>query len=90
MNKEEVVRNVASKAGTTQSVAEVVIKSFLNVIADTMASGDRVVLAGFGTFETKQRNAKTGRNPHTKEAIHIPARTLPSFKPAAALKNRVS
>lgn len=90
MNKEEVVRNVASKACTTQSTAEEVIKAFLDVVSDSMVSGNRVVLAGFGTFESKHRNARIGRNPHTGEAVHIPARTVPSFKPANALKDRFS
>lgn len=90
MNKDEVVRNVASKACTTQSTAEKVIKAFLDVVSDSMVSGDRVVLAGFGTFESKHRNARIGRNPHTGDAIQIPARTVPSFKPANALKDRFS
>ena len=55
-----------------------------------MVSGDKVQLSGFGTFESKQREARVGRNPRTKEAIEIPATRVPSFKPSQTLKDSIA
>jgi DNA-binding protein HU-beta len=62
----------------------------LDGIADQLADGNQVVLSGFGTFETRERAARTGRNPQTGESIDIAASTSAAFKPAAALKRRVA
>lgn len=90
MNKDEVIRNVSYKTGTTQSVAGNVISAFLDVITDSMISGDYVRIAGFGTFEAKDRKARVGRNPHNNEEVQIPARRMPVFTPASALKSKIS
>ena len=63
--------------------------STLSAIVDAMAKGDKVQLVGFGTFETKQRGERTGKNPRTGEAVKIPATTVPSFKPGKSLKEAV-
>lgn len=90
MNKDEVIRNVASKTGTTQSVAGRVITTFLDVITDSMVSGDCVRIAGFGTFETKHRKERVARNPYKNEELRIPAKRVPVFSPAPALKSKIS
>ena len=62
----------------------------IDVIAGTLADGDKVQLVGFGAFEVKSRAERTGRNPKTKEEIKIPASKVPVFKPGKALKDTVS
>ena len=76
MNKTELIAEVANKAGLSRT--EAVVK------------GDKVQLVGFGSFETKQREARTGRNPKTKETIEIPATRVPVFKAGKALKDAVA
>ena len=90
MNKPELVATVAEKAGMSKKDAELALNSTLSVIADAMANGDKVQLVGFGTFETKHRAARTGKNPQTGEALEIAATTVPTFKPGKALKDAVN
>lgn len=90
MNRTELIAAVAEKAGMTKKDAEQAVLSTLDAISAAMAAGDKVQLAGFGTFETKTREARTGRNPKTGEAIEIPAACVPVFKPGKALKDKVA
>ena len=90
MNKTELIASVAAAAGVTKKDAEKIVTATFDTIAAQMAAGERVQVSGFGIFETKQRQARVGRNPATKEAIEIPASTLPTFKPAKALKDAIS
>ena len=90
MNKTELIASVANAAGVSKKDAERIVNATFDTIAAQMAAGERVQVSGFGIFETKQRQARVGRNPLTKEVIEIPASTLPTFKPAKALKDAVS
>lgn len=90
MNKTELIAAVAETAGVSRKDAEKVISATFNTIAAELAKGDRVQISGFGIFETKERQARVGRNPSTKETIQIPASTAPSFKASKALKDAVS
>ena len=90
MNRTELIAAVAEKAGLTKKDAEQAVLATLDTVAAAMAAGDKVQLAGFGTFETKEREARVGRNPHTKEAIEIPATRVPTFKASKALKDNVA
>lgn len=90
MNKTELVAQVAARLGISKKDAEASVNATLETIAATLAEGDKVQLVGFGTFETKQREARMGRNPRTKENIEIPATTVPVFKPGKALKDQVA
>ena len=65
------------------------MKAVLDAVTEALADGEKVALVGFGTFEVKERAARTGKNPRTGEAIEIPASKVPSFKAGAALKNAV-
>lgn len=80
MNKAELVEIVAQQADTTKKDAEQVINKTMEAIVKAVAGGQKVTLVGFGTFEARQRKARTGRNPKTNEAIHIPAKRVPGFK----------
>lgn len=90
MNKTELIAQVAEKTGLSKKDTESVINAAVDTIATTMAQGDKVQLSGFGIFEVKDRQARVGRNPKTKEAIEIPASRQPAFKPSKALKDIVA
>ena len=85
MNKTELIAQVAEKTGLSKKDTESIINAAVDTIASTMAQGDKVQLSGFGIFEVKDRQARVGRNPKTKEAIEIPASRQPVFKPSKAL-----
>ena len=90
MNKTELVAAVAENAGLTKKDAERVVNASIDAITAALAKGEKVQISGFGTFESKTREARIGRNPHTKEAIEIPATRVPAFKPSKALKDLIS
>jgi len=90
MNKTELIAQVAEKTGLSKKDTESIINAAVDTIASTMARGDKVQLSGFGIFEVKDRQARVGRNPKTKEAIEIPASRQPVFKPSKALKDIVA
>ena len=91
MNKAELVACVAEKTGFTKKDAEVAVNAFVNVIEETLVGGEKVQLIGFGTFETRERKARTGRNPRKPgETIEIAASKAPVFKAGKALKDAVN
>ena len=90
MTKSELISVVAEKSALSKKDSEKAVNAVLEGITDALAAGDKVQLVGFGTFETKKREARMGRNPRTKENIEIPAATVPVFKPGKALKEQVS
>jgi len=90
MNKTELIAQVAESAGMTKKDAERVINATIDAITLSLNKGEKVQLSGFGTFEVKEREARVGRNPHTKEAMEIPATRVPSFKASKALKDTVA
>ena len=90
MNKAELVNAMATETGVSKKDVEKVLNSFINVVSNEMANKGKVQLVGFGTFETRQRAARKGLNPQTKEEIKIPACTVPAFKAGKALKDKVN
>jgi len=90
MNKTELITKVAADTGLTKKDAAATVESILGAITYTVAAGDKVSLTGFGIFESKHREARTGRNPRTKEAVEIPASTVPVFKAGKAFKEKVN
>ena len=90
MNKSELIAAIASKTGETKKGVEASINALTDVIAETLAKGDKVQLVGFGSFEVRKRAARKGRNPQTKEEIKIPASKSPVFKAGKALKDVVN
>ena len=90
MNKAELVNAMATETGVSKKDVEKVLNSFINVVSNEMANKGKVQLVGFGTFETRQRAARTGLNPQNKEEIKIPACTAPAFKAGKALKDKVN
>ena len=90
MTKVELIAAVAESAGLSKKDAEKAVNGTLNAITEALKQGDKVSLVGFGTFEVKERAARTGRNPRTLESIEIPASKLPVFKAGKALKDTVA
>ena len=90
MNKTELIAAIAQNAGVSKKDAERVLNATVDTITASLVKGDKVALSGFGIFETKKREARTGRNPHTKETIKIAASTVPVFKASKALKDTVN
>ncbi len=87
MNKSEFLTKLAQDAGLKKSDAEKFLDAFVLNVKELMANGDKLQLVGFGTFEAKERAAKTGVNPATGEKIEIAACKVPSFKPGKSLKD---
>ena len=90
MNRAELIAAVAEKTGLSKKDTEAVVSASLEVITESLAQGEKVQLVGFGSFETKARAARIGRNPRTKEEIKIPATRLPVFKASKTLKDTVA
>ena len=89
MNKQELIKKVAQDAEITQKQAAAALESVTAAIKEAVAGGDKVQLIGFGTFESKKRDARTGRNPRTGKAVKIEAAVLPVFKAGKAFKDAV-
>ena len=90
MTKTELIAAVAEKTGMTKKDADRVVSATFETIAASLANGEKVQVSGFGIFDTKKREARTGLNPRTKETIQIAASTQPVFKAGKALKDQVS
>lgn len=90
MNKAELVSAVSERSGLEKSKVENFLNSFVDVVIDAVASGDKIQLVGFGTFEKRHREARTGRNPKTGEEIKIDATDVPAFKPGKLFKDAVN
>ncbi len=90
MNKAELIATLAQKADVTKKDAEKALGAFIEIVGETLKKGDKVQLVGFGTFESRKRAARTGKNPQTKATITIPASVVPAFKAGKALKDVVS
>ena len=89
MNKAELVGEVAGKVGLTKKEAGDVVDAITSAITDTLAMNERVTLVGFGTFQVMERKARRGVNPATRQAINIPAKNVPKFRPGRSLREAV-
>ena len=90
MNRKDLVETIAREADLTNAQADAALGAFVDGVVKAVAAGDRVAVAGFGTFESRSRSARTGRNPQTGETMEIAASTAPAFKPATAFKQAVN
>ena len=90
MNKSDLIAAVAAKTGETKKNAEASINAVIDVIAETLAKGDKIQLVGFGSFEVRSRAARKGRNPQTGKEMKIAAKKAPVFKAGKALKDAVN
>ncbi len=90
MNKQELISAIAENANLTKKDAEAALAAFIGVVEDTLKKGDKVQLVGFGSFEVRERAARTGRNPHSGEEMKIEAAKVPAFKAGRSLKDLVN
>lgn len=89
MNKTDLIAAVAENTGITKKDAERIVSATFETIVAQLAKGEKVQIAGFGSFEIKTREARVGRNPRTNESLEIPASKIPAFKASKALKDAV-
>lgn len=87
MNKATLIAKIAEKSELTKKQAEAALNAFTDTIVETLQAGDKVQMMGFGTFEIKERAARTGRKPATGETIEIPAKKIPTFKAGKGFKD---
>jgi len=90
MNKQELVTMLSDKTNVTKAAAERFLNSFIETVSDALVEGDKVQIIGFGTFETRERAARTARNPQTGEAMKVAAKHAPAFKAGKAFKDAVN
>lgn len=90
MNKAELITSMAEKSKLTKKDTELALKALIESVEESLEKGEKVQLVGFGTFETRERAAREGRNPRTKEVIQIPATTVPVFKAGKEFKDKVN
>ena len=90
MNKTELVAKMAEKAGLTKKDADKALNAFISAIEEGLMAGEKIALAGFGTFEVKERAARKGINPQTKQPITIAASKAPTFKISKSLKDAIA
>lgn len=89
MNKKELTKELATRRELTDKAAGELVDAMLAIISEKLSEGDKVALSGFGTFEVRERAARTGRNPQTGEAMDIDARKAPAFRAGKKLKEVV-
>ena len=90
MNKQELIAAAAEKTGFSKKDTEATLNAVLEAVVANLQDNEKVQLVGFGSFEVKQRAARIGRNPKTKEDIEIPAAREPVFKPSKSLKEALA
>jgi len=90
VNKAELITSMAEKSKLTKKDAEVALKALIDSVEEALEKGEKVQLVGFGTFESRERAARVGRNPRTKEEINIPASVVPVFKAGKEFKEKVN
>lgn len=90
MTKAELVDEVAGQTGLPKKQARVVVSTVFESIVDSLKSGDKIELRGFGSFRIRQRDSRIGRNPKTGEKVHVPAKKVPYFKPGKDLRERLN
>ncbi|MBQ8935333.1 MAG: HU family DNA-binding protein [Oscillospiraceae bacterium] len=90
MNKTELIQQTAAQAGLSRKDAEAAVNAALDVVTKALAEGDKIQIVGFGSFETKERAARTARNPRTLEPVEIPASRTVAFHAGKGLKDAVA
>lgn len=89
MNKATLVAEVVARTGVEKRDVALVVDEVLEVVRASVTKGERVTLAGFGTFEKRRRGGRLGRNPHTGDPVKVPPRVVPSFRPGKAFRESV-
>lgn len=90
MTKADLVDKVTALGDLTRRDGEVIVDTLFEAVIGALKSGDKIEIRGFGSFRTRQRNARTGRNPKTGEKVEVPAKRVPFFKPSKELRDSVN
>ena len=90
MTKADLVDQVTALGSLTRRDGEIIVETFFEGVIQAVAADDKVEIRGFGSFRTRQRNARTGRNPKTGEKVEVPAKLVPYFKPSKELRDMVN
>ena len=90
MTKADLIEEVAKIAEVTRKDGEVIVETIFDSIVRSLRAGDKIEIRGFGSFRTRQRKPRTGRNPKTGAKVEVPAKTIPFFKPSKELKDMVN
>jgi integration host factor subunit beta len=90
MTKADLVDQVTALGSLTRRDGEVIVETFFEGVIEAVSADDKVEIRGFGSFRTRQRNARTGRNPKTGDKVEVPAKRVPYFKPSKELRDMVN
>jgi integration host factor subunit beta len=90
MTKADLVDKVTALGDLTRRDGEVIVDTLFEAVIGALKTGDKIEIRGFGSFRTRQRNARTGRNPKTGEKVEVPAKRVPFFKPSKELRDSVN
>lgn len=90
VNRNELATRVSVRTDIGHNTVNAILGAVLEEVQAAVEQGERVTLVGFGTFEPRERNARTARNPHTGDPIQVEAKTAPAFKAATQFKQRVA
>lgn len=90
MTKADLIEEVCAKLSATRRESETIVETIFESIVRSLRAGDKIEIRGFGSFRTRQRQARMGRNPKTGEKVAVPARRIPFFKPSKELRDGVN
>src|ERR1700759_5347249 len=90
MTKADLIEEVSRLAELTRKDSEIIVETIFDSIVSSLRAGDKIEIRGFGSFRTRQRKPRTGRNPKTGEKVEVPAKKIPFFKPSKELKDLVN
>jgi integration host factor subunit beta len=90
MTKADLIEEVARITDVTRRDSEVIVETIFDSIVHSLRAGDKIEIRGFGSFRTRQRNSRVGRNPKTGDRVEVPAKKIPFFKPSKELKDLVN
>lgn len=90
MTKADLIEDVSRAVEMSRKESEIIIETVIDSIVNSLRAGDKIEIRGFGSFRTRQRKSRTGRNPKTGASVHVPAKKIPYFKPSKELKDLVN
>ena len=90
MTKADLIEEVSRLAELTRKDSEIIVETIFDSVVRSLRAGDKIEIRGFGSFRTRQRKPRVGRNPKTGERVEVPAKKIPFFKPSKELKDLVN
>jgi integration host factor subunit alpha len=90
LTKEAIINSIYNQVGLSKSQSRIVVEKLLDIIKETLKSGENILISGFGKFEVKEKSARRGRNPQTTEDLQLRARRVVVFKTSGVLRNSIN